>query len=353
MLVPQNAVFAGTRGIRRWLLTAGIVAVASLPALAQYAGPPVISNSPQATTPSTLLGVAAEEFRIAPGDVVGVLASGLPELTITTGVPSPGLSGGSTSQTTPGSLVSAAGEIQLPYIGRIHVAGLTAAEASDLVASRLKESGILVDPQVTVQLLASPPRIVTVTGEVGHPCTLEAFPGMRLLSALAACGGLTQFASHSLSLRRTGSPDPISINFGVDAGSASLSDILLLPGDALVVPRVGSVWVLGDVRTPQAIPLAGNSPMTVLRAITQAGGLQYSAALSKARLIRTTADNRQVEIRFDLRKLMEGKQQDTVLANNDLLIVPRNLFKGAITNGALAALSQTLYSSTIVSTLLR
>jgi len=64
-----------------------------------------------------------------------------------------------------------------------------------------------------------------------------------------------------------------------------------------------------------------------------AGGVNYGAGLSKARIIRTTADNQQVEIRLDLRKIMFGKQQDVALMSMNILLVPANAFKAGMAAG--------------------
>lgn len=100
-----------------------------------------------------------------------------------------------------------------------------------------------------------------------------------------------------------------------------------------MVPQVGNAYVVGDVWRPQAIPLANNAPLTVVQAISMSGGLKYGAALSKAMILRTTADRKQVEILFDLKKMMHGKEQDIALLSNDILYIPSNAFKAALSSG--------------------
>ena len=100
------------------------------------------------------------------GDVISLATYGAPELSTTTStsVNSPSSSGGGSSVT--GLKVGTQGEIVLPYLGAVKVAGLTPSEAAVYLEKELKDKGILVDPQVTVALVDSPTRAITVLGEV-------------------------------------------------------------------------------------------------------------------------------------------------------------------------------------------
>jgi len=111
--------------------------------------------------------------------------------------------------------------------------------------------------------------------------------------------------------------------------------------------------VLGYVKTPAAIPLANNAPITVLRALAMVGGVNYGAGLSKARIIRTTADNQQVEIRLDLKKIMFGQQQDVALLSNDILLVPANAFKAGMAAGGAGVVASLLYGVSDTATIFK
>jgi hypothetical protein len=55
---------------------------------------------------------------------------------------------------------------------------------------------------------------------------------------------------------------------------------------------------------------------------------------------------------LDLKKLMNGKQQDVVLASDDILFIPSNTFKATVAAGgasvAVALLAQGTYTATIL-----
>jgi polysaccharide export outer membrane protein len=335
------------------ILAAAAFGCAGLTAHAQYLGPAVTSPPTPASASASAANSELRDIKIAPGDVISISTYGAPELTTTAQTTSGSSVLGATPPVLQGIKVGAKGEISLPYLGAVRVAGLTPPEAAASIASQLKQGGFLVDPQVSVQLVDSPTSAITVVGEVLKPSPIPAFGQMRLLDAISACGGLTPFASHRITIRRVEQADPIIVDLGTDAAAAGVSNIALFPGDTIMVSKVGSVFVLGYVKTPSAIPLSSNAPVTVLRALAMAGGVNYGAGLSKARIIRTTADNQQVEIRLDLRKIMFGKQQDVALLSNDILLVPGNAFKAGMAAGGAGVVASLLYGVSDTATIFK
>jgi polysaccharide biosynthesis/export protein len=101
----------------------------------------------------------------------------------------------------------------------------------------------------------------------------------------------------------------------------------------VIVPKVGNVFVIGQVKSPSAIPLSSNAPITVLRAIALSGGVNFGAALSRVVVIRKTPNDQHVEIQMDLKKVMSGKERDIALMSDDVLLVPGNAFKQGVSAG--------------------
>lgn len=318
---------------RIWIGAAAVLVCAGLStsaARAQFAGPAVSSPSPDAGAPPAAFHAQYGAVQIRPGDVVAIATYGVPELTTSamTSVDSPASSTGVGNVN--GIKVGAQGEVVLPYLGVVKLAGMTPEEASAFLDKELKDKGILVDPQVTVSLVYSPTRTITVVGEVQRPQPVTAFGQLRLLDVISACGGFTPMASHDITVRRPGEASPITVMLGNDPKSSDQTNIPLMAGDTVIVPKVGNVFVVGQVRSPAAIPLSSNTPVTVMRAITIAGGVNYAAALSKVVIIRRTANDQQVEIQLDLKKVMHGKEKDVALASDDVLLVPTNGFKATV-----------------------
>jgi polysaccharide export outer membrane protein len=327
----------------RRLFAACALIVGCTTASAQYIGPAISSTSTVANAPSSTSKPDYGDSPIMPGDVISIITYGVPELTTTSLTTTSDSLIGASAPVVSGLKVGAQGEITLAYLGTIKIAGLTPSEAVSYLSRRLVEGGFLVDPQISVALVESPTRVITVVGEVVKPAPVPAFGRVRLLEVISACGGFTQMASHTITLRRLGNPNPIPIELGVDPKTTDVTNILLLAGDTIIVPRVGNVFVVGEVKNSEAIPLSTNTPITVMRAIAMAGGLKYSAALSKARIIRTTADNQVLEIKLDLKKLMLSQQVDVALLSDDVLFIPANTFKATISSGGASVAASALY----------
>jgi polysaccharide export outer membrane protein len=321
-------------------------------ALGQYQGPSLVSPPRVASAPDGALNAAYADVRIEAGDTISIATFGAPELT-TTAQTTPSTIYSSGAGALQGVKVGANGDVILPYLGPVKVAGLTPGEASVFISSSLKDGGFMTDPQVSVTLVDSPTRSITVIGEVMKPSPVPAFGHIRLLDAISACGGFTNLASHEITIRRRGFDEPIIVDLGTSARSANLTDIPLMPGDTVIVSKVGSVFVFGQVKAPSAIPLSSNAPVTVMRAVAMSGGALYGAALSKVRIIRTTADNQHVEILVDLGKIQFGKQQDVALVSDDVLFVPTNAFKASLAAGAAGVAASALYGAVYAASVIK
>ena len=88
-----------------------------------------------------------------------------------------------------GYLVDKNGDIDFPFLGKLHVLGMTRMELTETIKKKLSEEDWLKDPIVTVQFLNFK---VSVIGEVARPGTFE-ISGDRitLLEALSRAGDLT------------------------------------------------------------------------------------------------------------------------------------------------------------------
>ena len=132
------------------------------------------------------------EVKIHPDDMLAIIVNSKDEeLTLPFNLPLASFQIGSTYQQprVMGYLVSPDGEIDFPFLGKLHVAGLTRTEVTDLIKGRLVEEDLLKDPIVTVQFLNFK---ISVMGEVSRPGTFD-ITGDRitLLEALSMAGDLT------------------------------------------------------------------------------------------------------------------------------------------------------------------
>lgn len=81
------------------------------------------------------------------------------------------------------------GCIEMPVLGKLHVAGLVRAEAENLIKSALEKQ--VLNPMVQVNLVSAK---VSVLGEVARPGTVSISNGrLTVLEALAAAGDMTPY----------------------------------------------------------------------------------------------------------------------------------------------------------------
>jgi protein involved in polysaccharide export with SLBB domain len=100
----------------------------------------------------------------------------------------------------------------------------------------------------------------------------------------------------------------------------SYLDLPARPGDVIVVPAAGEVMVQGWVQNPGAFKIT--PAMTVLGAITAAGGELYSSSVE---VLRTGGHGEKLEIQVDLGKAKHGQGADPAVQSGDVVIVNRSM----------------------------
>ncbi len=252
---------------------------------------------------------AAVPVPIASGDLLNISVYDSPELTQKVRVESDGI-------------------VQLALIGPTKVAGLTAQQAAEMIAHELNSHNFLLHPQVNVLIEEYASQGVSVTGEVQHPGVYSVLGSRTLLDVISMAGGLSNAADTNITIRhRTGTEENVSVNLKNDDARTSLeNNVQVYPGDLVVVPRAGIVYVLGDVNRPGGFTMQNNGKITLLQALAQAGGTNRSAAMNGATLLRKTASG-YVSKQIRIGDLVRGRGEDIELHPNDILFVPNSVLK--------------------------
>lgn len=134
--------------------------------------------------------------------------------------------------------VRADGKVSLPMVNDVMAAGKSPTILAGELQTRLKD--FINNPVVTVSLEESRPVSVSVLGEVMRPGVVTLEAGSGVLQALAASGGLTDFAHRDglFVLRKaSGQPGPKRIRFSWDVlsrGEGAAARFTLFPGDVVV-----------------------------------------------------------------------------------------------------------------------
>ena len=106
------------------------------------------------------------------------------------------VSASSTSNTlTIGYLVNQNGDILFPFLGTIHVQGLTKFQLSTYLTTKINDKKLLIDPIVTIRYLNFK---VSVMGEVGRPGVYSTpTEKLSILEALSFAGDITVFGERN------------------------------------------------------------------------------------------------------------------------------------------------------------
>ena len=254
---------------------------------------------------------------IGPGDEVDVNVYGAPDLS--------------------GHLrVGSDGNISLPLVGYVRVAGLTSNQAQQAISEQLQERNIVKTPQVSVFVKEYTNSEISVAGEVAKPGVFSVLGPHRLLDVLEAAGGLTDKASDTITISHRGTDQLTTVHLSNDPAVTAHANVELQPGDTVVVPKAGIVYVLGEVGRPGGYALNSSGGVTLLQVLAAAGGTTQLASLSGTKMVRRTSSGLK-EIPVPMKNLLHAKVADFPMQPGDIIYVPSSRVKSALNAGALVS----------------
>jgi len=255
--------------------------------------------------------------------------------------------------------ISAAGDISLPMIGRVHAAGLTVDQLEQEIDSRLDQ--FVRKPQVTVYISEFRGHPATVSGAVERPGIVQLQGPATLFEVLLQAGGPKE-AGTTLTVTR--SRDNGIINYpgtkispesGYSVIELPLKEVLQrdtaaanLPVFAYDVVTVAKdekirrlVFVAGEVNRPGAIELVTQNKVSFSQAVAMAGGFTKEAAAGRT-IIRHVDQNgaETGAAQVNAKRILAGHEKDLPLRDGDIVIVP---------SSRLAPYLQTMTSTAITS----
>jgi polysaccharide export outer membrane protein len=180
------------------------------------------------------------------------------------------LSPGSRTATLPEQEVAQNGTVQIPYAGRIKVAGLRPAEVESKIVEQLK--GKAIEPQAVVTITRNRNNTITVTGEVTNGMLAPVSgKGDRVLDVIAAAGGL-KAPAHEAFVRLTRGERTASVPFNAILADAR-ENVYVRPGDVLTVIREPQRFTaFGGTGRNELVPFDA-AGMTLEQAVARVGGL--------------------------------------------------------------------------------
>jgi polysaccharide export outer membrane protein len=250
----------------------------------------------------------AQEYIIGPRDILAVNVWGQQDLSKDYPVDQDGL-------------------VQFPLVGRVKAAGFTTRVFADRLSDLLGKD-YLVNPLVSVSVKEHLSQKVQVLGEAGRPGLFYLSGPTTLLEILSRAEGLAKAAGKQLILVRKPHSGGVAANGNtilrfdfdrIQRGDAS-ENVLLEDQDIVFVPRTHAYFVLGEVKSAGTFPL--DRDITVLEAVTIAGGFNDRAAPSGVKLIRRLPDGQQETISVDLAS-QGSRDRNVKVLEGDTVFVPK------------------------------
>jgi polysaccharide biosynthesis/export protein len=316
-----------------WLLCFAACAGVSAQERRPAAMPDALTPAP-AGTPANVLVSDAEDYRIGVSDIIEIKIEKAPELSRM-------------------FRVGTDGTILMPYLNRVTVHGKTTEEVERALADGLR-GRYLKNPQVMVAVRQYNSRAIFIQGAVRSPGVYQMEGKPSLLMLITMAGGLLETHGSSAFIIRRQRPNAgdrkNSEGEAAQSGSASgaetdsgsyellkanvtgllsgnfAQNVTVEPGDIVNIPPKDVFFVAGEVKGPGSFPLKDGT--TLRQAISLAQGTTVRAALDRAIIFREDpATGQRKEIRVHVGAVMDGKQEDVVLAANDVVIVPNSRAK--------------------------
>jgi len=119
-------------------------------------------------------------------------------------------------------------------------------------------------------------------------------------------------------------------------------NIRILPHDVVSIPRGQLVYVVGEVEKAGGYVLSEQPTISVLQALSLAGGLSRLAQPQNARILRNeSSGGTRQEIAVNIKHILSGKENDVPMRPEDILFIPNSASKQIATKAA-ATIVQTL-----------
>ncbi len=235
--------------------------------------------------------------------------------------------------------VDSEGIITFPLVNRVPVAGLTVQALEIELTNRLRE--FYQQPQVGIMITGFRDEPVSFFGAFVKPGLYPLSGGRRLADMLVVAGGFLPNASRRLRVTRrleygviplpTAVRDDANGTSSVEINLESLlreinsdQDIALEPYDRITVDQSQPVYVNGEVVRAAPLELVGRDSITVMQALTQAGGFSQFAKRGDVTVLRPIeGTGRLAPIEIDIERILHGQDNDFPLYPNDILYIPR------------------------------
>jgi polysaccharide biosynthesis/export protein len=242
--------------------------------------------------------VSAGEYLVGPGDVISIIVYDNDDLKTKV-------------------RVASNGTIVVPLVGAVNVNKLTISAITDKL-TKLFANGYIVNPQINVFVDEFRSRKAVVLGNVRNPGIIELSGPTTFLELVSKAGGFDKDAGDTATIKRKmGDKDtviPINLTSLVKGGDLE-QNVQINDEDTVYISGAGMCYVTGEVKTPGSYPCGEDT--TVLKLVTLAQGFSGKASKRSISIIRMEGDKKNV---------MEDVSLDTLVLENDVIVVPESFF---------------------------
>ncbi|MCG9893278.1 MAG: SLBB domain-containing protein [Thermosynechococcaceae cyanobacterium MS004] len=288
------------------------------------APPPIPGTVPRVVNPYEL-----DTYRLAIGDSISIFVANVPEFTTK-------------------NVIMSDGTVNLPVAGSLSLWGMTLAEATQAVTERYVQTDVLRKPFIAVQLLASSPLKIALSGAINRPGAYN-IPVVdtklpTITDAIAFAGGITGTADLKqvkvYRLSPNGTDQVLDVNLWALIQNADLrQDITLRSGDRILLQRapvqpeeaslIGSanlsptdmqVGILGEVLSPGLVKVPPNTSLN--QALLLVGGFNRRAQVKTVELIRANPDGSVTRRKYPVRWSDSiSENANPILQHRDVVLV--------------------------------
>jgi polysaccharide export outer membrane protein len=285
---------------------------------------PLARAQEAATGPQPPITSDQSAITIGPGDVIDLSVYHVPELLLKVRVDSNGI-------------------VSLPLIGDVKLAGMTVRDAQQLIAGELVQRQFVKGPEVSLFIEEFATQGITVYGEVNAPGIYRLMGPHTLYDAISAAGGLTQKAGHTITILHAGRHGSQELTAISGTGSLDKGNVTIHPGDTVIVPKAGVIYVLGEVNRPGAFLMENNTSISLLKSIALAGSTTKFASLKHVWIVTKSSEGTEyTEVSLD--RIYHAKAADLQLRAEDIVFVPVSNMKTYGVLGIQAAIQAAVYS---------
>jgi polysaccharide export outer membrane protein len=242
--------------------------------------------------------------------------------------------------------VNGQGQINMPLVGTVKVAGMTPREVEAKLVDMYGER-FLKDPQVSVFVKEYRHSRVALTGAMKTPGFYELIGPRSLMEMLAMAGGLDDRAGDKVHIIRPKAPPRDTKGLQLAAASQSFEvntetividmrqvlkdrtgklNVTIQQGDVINVPFAGNAFVFGAVNKAGNVPV--KKDLTVTQAVAMAGGLNTMLAdPGGTTILRMGEEGQAISLSANLGRIIKKQEPDIPLKENDVVFVPESVVR--------------------------